>query len=242
MSLDLLAFGPHPDDVELSCGGWLALASARGQRTGIVDLTAGELATNGTVDERRAEAEAAAEVLGLTSRDNLGLPDGGIRADDTEQLAAVVRVVRAHRPLLVLAPHPEARHPDHEAAGELLKRALFFAGLAKFRPDLGPSWRPKRLLTYPQRHEVRASFVVDVSEVYARKEQAIRCHRSQLGGAPTLVNSSLGIEAFTVRDRYWGASIGVRYGEPYCVAGPLPLADPVAHFAEAPTPVLVPPR
>lgn len=244
MTVDLLAFGAHPDDLELSCGGWLALAARGGQAVGLVDLTAGELATNGTVEERAREAAAAAEVLGVRFRENLGLPDGGI--DDTEaaQLAAVVARLRRHRPTLVLAPALEARHPDHAAAGRLLQRAVFFAGVGGYRPDLGERHRPLRLVGYPERHEVGADFVVDVGSVYDTKRAAIACHASQVGdGRPTLVNDPVGRDAFEVRDRYWGASIGVAYGEPYLLGTPLPLSDPLAHFREHPaTPVWVPRR
>ena len=113
---DLLAFGAHPDDVELSCGGWLALAASRGQRVVIVDLTRGELATNGSPTIRAAEAEAAAEVLGVAVRENLELPDGELRADDPDQIAAVVEAMRHHRPTLALGPWVEARHPDQGAS------------------------------------------------------------------------------------------------------------------------------
>lgn len=248
MSLDLLALGAHPDDAEICCGGWLALAGQRGQRAAIVDLTRGELATNGTPEQRALEANEAAGVLGLALRENLGLPDGGLRAGDAEQLAAVVGALRRHRPKLLLAPWTEARHPDHGAAGHLATQAVFFAGLRSYRPELGEPWRPLRLVAYPERHDGQADFVVDVSAVYAQKWAAIQCHRSQVGhrgegGAAreTLLTRPLGLEAFEVRDRYWGATIGTSHGEPYLLGAPVPLSDPVAHFTAHPaSPVLVP--
>ncbi len=242
-ALDLLALSPHPDDAELSCGGWLALAAARGQRVQILDLTHGELATNGTPAGRAAEALAAAAALGVTRAPCLGLPDGGLRADEPDHLAAVVQALRRLRPRLLLAPWVEARHPDHAAAGALAERAVFFAGVRRYRPDLGAPTRPGRLVFYPQRQEVTPSFVVDVSDSYPRKQQALACHASQLGpgGAPTLINAPLGLEAWAVRDRYWGAAIGVRHGEPYLIRGPVPLADPLT-LADGPAPVLVPAR
>ncbi len=264
MTLDLLAFGAHPDDVELSCGGWLILAGRRGQRTGVVDLTRGELATNGTPEERDREAADAAAALGLAVRENLRLPDGGLRAEDPEQLAALVGAIRRHRPALLLAPWTEARHPDHAAAGALATKAVFFAGLRRYRPDLGEPWRPLRRLAYPERHDAPATFVVDTSEVHEQKLVALACHGSQFtrpvrpltptlspdavergtgdsGGADTILTRPLGLDAFVVRDRYWGATIGVTHGEPYLLEGPVPIADPVAHFAAHPAvPVLVP--
>ena len=241
MTLDLLCIAPHPDDAELSCGGLLALCRTRGQAAGVVDLTAGELATHGTVAERAAEATEAAGVLGLVRRDNLGLPDGGVDAADAEQVDALVACLRELRPAVLLVPHRDARHPDHAAAGALCHRATFLAGLAKHRPSLGAPHRP-RVLHYPQRHEVRPDLVVDISAVQPTKWAAIRCHRSQLGQRDTLVGASLGLEAFEVRDRYWGASIGVAHGEPYLLGSPVPVDDPVALLRGTPPPVLVPPR
>lgn len=242
-AVDLLAFGAHPDDVELSCGGLVALAASRGQRVVIIDLTRGELATNGTVAIRTEEAEAAAAALGIETRENLELPDGELRADDADQLAAVVEALRHHRPRVVLSPWVEARHPDHAAAGQLVERAAFLAGVARFRPDLGPPGRPDRVVFYPARREVRPSFVVDITAVADLKARAIGCHKSQFGGdgAPTLINAPLGVEAFAVRDRYWGATIGVRHGEPYLIRGPVPLPDPVSALSEDQSPpVLLP--
>ncbi len=240
--LALLAFGAHPDDAELSCGGWLARA-ATSERVGIVDLTSGELASNGTPAVRAEEARAAARALGVELRECLGLPDGGLRGDDAEQVDAVVGALRRLRPELVVGPWLRARHPDHSAAGRLVERACFVAGLVKHRPDLGAPWRPLRLVRYPQRHELRPDFVVDVTAVYEQKRAAIACHASQLGGTPTMVNDPVGLGAFEARDRYWGASIGVAFGEPYALSGPVPLGDPVAHFRAHPhPPTLVPDR
>lgn len=242
MSLDLMVLGPHPDDAELCCGGLLALAAQRGQRAVIVDLTRGERATNGSVAVREREAAAAAAVLGLAGRSNLGLPDAGLRGDDGEQIDAVVAALRAQRPALLCAPWIEARHPDHAAAGRLAQAAVFLAGVRKHRPDLGEPHRP-RLVHYPMRVEARPDFVVDTSGVVEVKARAVACHASQLAQGGTLIGSQLGAEAFEVRDRYWGASIGVRYGEPYRLGTPVPISDPIAHFAAHPgLPTLAPLR
>lgn len=241
--LDLLALSPHPDDVELSCGGWLALTAQRGQRAAILDLTRGEAATNGTPAERAAEAAAAAAALGVPRLPPLDLPDGGLRAGDPHQLAALVRAIRAYRPRLLLAPWVQDRHPDHSAAGALAEQAAFLAGVRNHAPELGAPHRPARVVFYPQRHEVIPSFVVDVTAVYAAKQAAIAAHASQFGGGgePTLINAPLGLQAWAVRDRYWGASVGVAHGEPYLIRAPMPLADPLA-LADGPLPVLVPSR
>jgi bacillithiol biosynthesis deacetylase BshB1 len=269
-AVDLLAFGAHPDDVELCCGGLLALSAARGHRTGIVDLSRGELATAGTPERRAAEAAQAAKILGLTVRENLSFPDGWIHpwsgyddhdvsSDDPpgagapparSQLARVVSVLRRLRPEVVLVPWTHERHPDHEATSALLKKALFFCGVAKFTTENGPSdgpprpelppFSPRQVLFYPMRYEVEPSFVVDISAVVEQKAQAISAYASQLGlGRPadrplTLIGSPLTVEAFEARDRYHGAMIGVRAGEPYRLRGVLGLADPLGHFRANP--------
>ena len=128
--IDVLAFGPHPDDVEIFCGGVLITLADLGYRTGILDLTRGELASQGTVDERAREAEEAAKVMGLAIRENLGLPDGFIdQGANSPHLPLAVEAIRRHRPELLLVPWIEERHPDHVAASGLMTRALFFAGL-----------------------------------------------------------------------------------------------------------------
>ncbi len=243
MSLDLLCFAPHPDDAELSCGGWLALCAQRRQKAGICDLTRGERASNGTPEGRKNEATRAAGILGLASRIQLELPDAGITVDDTS-VNAVIEVIRTERPRIVLAPWVEARHPDHRRAGELVRRAVYLAGLSRYGAQgSGVPHRP-RLLHYAQRHEMRPDLVVDISTVVKTKRDAIAAHVSQMGpGTPTLVNQPVGQGAWEVRDRYWGASIGVAHGEPYLLGTPIPVSDPLAHFHAHPAvPALVPLR
>lgn len=236
---DLLAFGPHPDDVELFCGGTLIRAHDLGHSTGVIDLSRGELASHGTPELRAQEAAAASGVMGLSLRENLGLPDGGIDAASREQLEKVVEALRRHRPELVLVPWMEERHPDHVATSELLTRAVFFAGLRKFTTG-GATERhvPRQLLYYAMRHRMTPSFVVDTSAAWARKAQAIACHASQVqrqaGQDATLVSSPRALEALEARDRYYGSMLGVRHGEPLRSASMLGLGDPVAHFRSNP--------
>lgn len=238
--LDVLAFGAHPDDVEIFCGGILITLADLGYRTGIVDLTHGELASRGTPEGRALEAEEASKVLGLAVRENLGLPDGFLAASpDSPQLPVAVEALRRHRPELVLIPWIEERHPDHVAAGELLTRALFFAGLRKFAsgPSAAP-FEPRQALYYEMRHRMTASFIVDTSKAWDRKAKAIACHKSQVtrGGqdAPTLIGSPRAIEAIEARDRYRGSEIGVRHGEALRSPQALGLADPIDHFRANP--------
>lgn len=258
--IDLLAFGAHPDDAEICCGGLLASAAKRGHRTAIVDLSRGELGSLGTPELRAAEAERAARILDVAHRENLGLPDGwifpysGYDADAAErpaisQLTKVVGVLRRLRPTVVLIPWAHERHPDHEAASALLDKALFFAGVRKFpagngKPDL-PPFSPAEVLYYPMRYDPEPSFITDISDVVEQKGEAIRAYASQLTrSAPVLedpshpsplIASSLTLEAFEARDRAYGARIGTRAGEPYVCRGTLNLPDPVSFFRETPT-------
>ncbi|WP_434381946.1 bacillithiol biosynthesis deacetylase BshB1 [Melittangium boletus] len=244
--LEVLAFGPHPDDVELFCGGLLASLASQGHRTGIVDLTRGEKSSRGTPETRLAETEAASRVLGLTVRENLELPDGwihpwgGFEAPEPERtrtapVARVVEVLRRLRPELVLVPWWHERHPDHEATSALVTRALFFAAVRKFETEPpGEPFTPRQVLYYPMRHQAEPSFVVDVTAVHTRKMQAVRCYASQvearIEGPQTLVGSPLSLTSLEARDRFYGARIGVAHGEPYVLRETLGLKDPVEHF------------
>ncbi|MGM0575271.1 MAG: bacillithiol biosynthesis deacetylase BshB1 [Myxococcota bacterium] len=237
-ALDLLAFGPHPDDVELCCGGLLAKMAAAGHRVGVVDMTRGELASNGTPEERAEEAAAAARALGLVHRENLALPDGGL-TPAAEQVARVVEAIRRLRPALVLAPWRQARHPDHEATSEIVTRAVFFAGVRRY--ETAPSaerFVPDALIHYQMRGLFEPSFVVDVTDAYEAKTRAIACYGSQVGRAgaetPTLANAPLNLSALEARDRHHGAMIGVSHGEPFRVRGAVPVDDPVRHLRGRP--------
>jgi len=239
-AIDVLAFAPHPDDVELFCGGVMITLADLGYRTGIVDLTRGELASQGTPDERAGEAAAAAKVMGLALRENLGLPDGFINgAADSPHLPAAVSALRTHRPELVLLPWNEERHPDHVAASELMTRAVFFAALKSFTGGAGAApFTPRQVLYYEMRHRMPASFIVDTSKAWERKAKAVACHASQLtrrdAQAATLISSPLAWEAIEARDRYRGSEIGVRHGEALRSPQALGVADPLAfHRANA---------
>lgn len=244
--IDVLAFGPHPDDVELFCGGLLARMAAQGYRTGIIDLTRGEKSSRGTPETRAEETEAASRALKLSLRENLGLPDGWVNPwagfedpePDRTRTAAVARVVevlRRLRPELVVVPWEEERHPDHEATSALVTRALFFAGVRKFDTEPpGAPFTPRQVLYYPLRHLAEPSFVVDVTSVYEQKRAAVRCYASQVQPRPdaprTLVGSPLSLSSLEARDAFYGAQVGVAYGEPYVLRETLGLNDPLEHF------------
>ena len=235
--IDVLAFGAHPDDVELFCGGTVIRLGELGYRTAVADLSRGEKASLGTPEGRAREAEAAAAELGIQFRDNLELPDTELAVTPV-QLAAVVAVLRRRRPELVLAPWIEDRHPDHVVASELVTRAVMLAGVRNFAPETGARFVPRQLLYYALRHRMAPSFVVDTSAVAARKARAIACYASQLvrrdGDDPTLISAPGAAAAIEARDRYFGSMIGTSHGEPLRTAAVMGLADPVRHFRDNP--------
>jgi bacillithiol biosynthesis deacetylase BshB1 len=240
--IDVLAFAPHPDDAELFCGGTLVRLAELGYTTAVVDLTRGERASHGTPEERVRESAAAAVELGLAFRDNIGLPDTELAAVP-DQIAAVVGVLRQRRPELVLAPWIEDRHPDHAAAGALVSRAVYFAGVRRFAADRGERFVPRQLLYYAMRHRMTPSFIVDTSSAAARKARAIACYASQLvrrgTGAdadPTLISSPRATQAIEARDRYYGSMIGTSHGEPLRSPNVPGLVDPVRQFRDNPFP------
>ena len=218
-AVDVVAIAAHRDDVELTCGGTLLRAAARGQRTAVIDLTQGEMGTRGSAAVRAEEAERAAVVLGLASRENLALPDAGI-TNTPETRAALARLIRRLRPRVVIAPSPWARHPDHRVAAELVRDACFVAGLAKVAPDV-PRHRPRKVIhciTYRE-DAVKPTFVVDVSDVFERKMEAIRCYASQFDEAvqagEVYPNGEPLYEIVRHQAARYGSLIRTRYGEPF---------------------------
>ena len=218
--LDILAIAAHRDDVELTCGGTLIKAARRGQRTGILDLSQGEMGTRGSAKTREDEASRAAAVLGLAIRENLGLPDAGIMNNEATR-EKLVRAIRRLKPRMVIAPaFHGGRHPDHIATMQLVRDASFLGGLAKFASDV-PKHRPHKVLhamTYRQDF-VKPTFVVDISDEFETKMEAVRCYGSQFDGAqqagevyPT--GESL-YDVVTHHAAYYGALIRCRYGEPF---------------------------
>ena len=235
MQVDLLAFGPHPDDIEIGIGGTLARHVQAGHRVGLCDLTRGELSSNGTVEERRAEAAAALEVLGAAWRENLDLPDGEVRVAP-DQVRAVAELIRRARPRTVAAPYWEDRHPDHVGGSRLVTAAAFRAGLRRADLD-GDPFRPDWICYYFINDSAPASFVVDVSAQYEIKRRALRCHRSQFEEAspdavPTRLTSAAFLRLVESRDEQFGARLGVSFGEGLVVTEPI-VRDGLLRFDEA---------
>jgi bacillithiol biosynthesis deacetylase BshB1 len=223
MHVDLLAFGPHPDDLEIGMGGTLRRQADLGGRVGLCDLTRGEMGSNGTPQGRVEEAERAAAVLRAQWRHNLGLPDGGLTTA-REHVTPVVELIRRARPRVVAIPYDGDRHPDHVAAHGLLKRAVFDAGLRRFAAA-GEPWRPDLVCLYFINDWATPTFVVDVSEVYTSKREALACHESQFaatpGAAPTRLTSPQFMQLVESRDAQFGAQSGVRFAEGFIVREPL---------------------
>jgi bacillithiol biosynthesis deacetylase BshB1 len=219
MSVDILAIAAHRDDVELTCGGTLLAAAARGRRTAIIDLTAGEAGTRGSADVRAREAERAAEVLGVAVRENLGLPDAAL-VNTPETRATLAVAIRRFRPRIVIAPASYGRHPDHRVAAELVREASFIAGLKKIEPSVPPH-RPFKIvhtLTYRE-DPVKPTFIVDISDVFDRKLDAIRCYASQFDGVQqageVYPNGDPLLEIVRHQAAHYGSQIRTRYGEPF---------------------------
>ena len=232
----ILAIGAHPDDAEISCGGTLALAARQGFHVGVLDLTKGELSTNGTVEERAEEAAEAARLLGVATRMNAGLPDGGIDAGNDEQARSVVRILRTLRPALLLTHAPHDRHPDHVQASQLVDRAWYLAGLRQFRSE-GEPCRAEGRYYFASRIGFAPTFVVDITSTWEEKRRAILAHRTQVSrgsaSSPTPLNDPDFIQRIEARARHFGSQIGVRYGEPFRSTEPIGFRSLDALFSTA---------
>jgi bacillithiol biosynthesis deacetylase BshB1 len=227
--LDVLAVGAHRDDVELTCGGTLARLRRLGRRTGILDLTQGEMGTRGGAESRADEAARAADVLGVAMRENLALPDAAItNTPETRMLLAAV--LRRWRPAVVIAPAPRGRHPDHRVTSQLVRDAVFIAGLAKVAPEL-PAFRPRKVvhaIAYREDH-IKPTFVVDITDDFDTKMAAVRCYASQFDGAlqagevyPT------GDPLYHVlrhQAAHYGSLIRCRFGEPFYTSETMKVDD-----------------
>jgi N-acetylglucosamine malate deacetylase 1 len=228
---DALFFGAHPDDVELFAGGTVAALTRAGHDVVIADLTAGELASNGTPAQRREESVRAAALLGARNeRPVLSLPDGGLDPHDPSQLEAVVRAIRVHRPRLLIGPWPDDRHPDHVAAGELIRRAVFFAGVARHAPAAGGVHRPLRTLYYPCHHDVRVDLLVDVTDAMSQWQSSLEVYASQFvregDRLSTQINRPGFLEAARGRRAHWGNLRGVHFAEAFVHDGPWVISLP----------------
>lgn len=226
--LDVLAFAPHPDDLELCCGGTLIRLTDAGCRVGLVDLTRGEKGSRGTPEIRAREADAAREILGARARLNLGLPDLGVDARDPSQIRRVVEVIRRHRPRLVLTCSEHDHHPDHVEAAHLVERAVYTAGLWSYDAP-GEPHRPGRVLFYMGRIVFEPRLIIDITPVHDQKMRAAACFESQFVRDPddpirTPISDPGFMERITARARHYGSRIGVSFGEPFDLREPFGLS------------------
>lgn len=221
IKLDILVLAAHPDDAELSCGGTIAAHVAMGKKVGIVDLTRGELGTRGTPEIRTREAEASQDVLGVSVRENIGFADGFF-VNDKEHQRALIQVIRKYQPDIVLANAVDDRHPDHARGAALARDACFYAGLRRIETEYkGKSqqaWRPEKIYHFIQSNYIQPDLVVDISEYWEKKMQAIRCFESQFEGGSadepqTYLTTPIFMQFIEARAKELGHSIGVAYGE-----------------------------
>jgi bacillithiol biosynthesis deacetylase BshB1 len=224
MAVDLLAFGPHADDIEIGIGATIAAHTSAGYAVGLCDLTRGELSSNGTPAARRVEADAAARVLGAAWRENLEWPDGGI-ARSPASIRSAVEAIRRHRPGAIAIPYWDDRHPDHRAASEVLSVAAFTSGLRRYETADAP-WRPDWVCYYFINDAAAPSFVIDVSAHYDRKRQALACYASQFAGqqddaVPTRLTAPTFPQLIESRDAQFGALAGVAFAEGIVVREPI---------------------
>jgi len=230
--VDVLAIGAHPDDVELGCGGTLALLASSGRRVGILHLTRGEGGTRGSAKEREREARVAATALGAEVLEFLDCGDGRLRTGHEEEDELIERI-RRYRPRLVFAPAPADRHPDHGRAFRLVEAACFYSGLAS--RGNGEPHRPSAVFSYMQHDPFEPRFIVDVSASWDAKMRALAAYRSQLhqpgeevDGPATKVASPEFRQAVEGRARHFGLMISARFGEPFCSRLPVAISDPMA--------------
>lgn len=217
MSLDVLAVGAHPDDVEVGIGALIRKLVVQGRRVGILDLTRGELGTRGSVEERGAEAADAARILGVVQRENAGLPDGRL-ADTEEHWRAVIPFLRRSRPAILLAPMRDDRHPDHEAAHFLMRKANHLAGLKKLQTEEGlEPWRARRIFYYSVYLDTALpDLVVDVTDQFDTKIEALSAFKSQFhnpgyAGDKTFISSQRFWDGIRSRAAYWGTRLATAY-------------------------------
>ena len=229
MALDILAIAAHPDDVEQTCGGTLLRMAQAGYRTGIIDLTAGDMGTRGSPEIRVAESAAAAKILQCEWRDNLHFPDARLENSMAGRMT-IAQKIRETRPRVVIIPYWEARHPDHYRAGEMAYEACFLAGLRKIDPYTEPH-RPYKVIYSSQYANVPPSFVVDITDQFDRRMDSLLTYESQYG--PSEGGSDLFPPAAEVRDRlaaiarYYGNMIGAKYGEAFVVKETMRVEDVV---------------
>lgn len=223
MKLDILVFAAHPDDAELACSGTILKYKAEGKKVGVIDLTRGELGTRGSAELRKEEAEAAAKILGLDIRENLGMRDGFFQNDEAHQLQ-IIQKIRQYQPEIIIANALYDRHPDHGRGGALLNDATFLSGLPKIVTTLNEetqeAWRPRLFLQFIQDAYIEPDIIIDVSEFWDKKVQSIQAYKSQFFSPDydkeeqqTYISSPQFMLVVEGRAREFGKHIGTAFAE-----------------------------
>lgn len=233
-TVDIIFFGAHPDDVELSAGGTAAKCVKDGLRIGIVDLTRGEMGTRGTPQTRQKESQAAAKALGATFRQQLDFQDGNLQTGREQELE-IIELLRIRRPKLVIAPWPDDRHPDHTRTGRIVTEASFYAGLKSLKTG-APEHRPQTVLYYMQNYMVPPSFVVDVSKHWKAKMRSVAAYKSQFFDPnskepKTFISDPKFLDMIDARGRHFGALIGAQFGEAFVTKQPPRVDDLIGAYA-----------
>jgi N-acetylglucosamine malate deacetylase 1 len=233
MKTDVLAFAPHPDDAEMGCGGLLIKLKKAGYKTGIIDLTRGELSSNGDIETRTRETSAASEVLEIDLRENLDLQDGNI-VNDIESRNRIIEIIRKYQPKMVLMPYYKDRHPDHENAHKLIKDSIFISGLVKYQTSMD-FFRPDIVLNYMLHFEFIPSFIVDITDEFERKIEAVTAYKSQFFSTiekdvVTHISTKSFNDILHTRARYFGLKINCSAGEAYFTNSKIKINDPLAFF------------
>jgi len=223
MKVDILAFGVHPDDVELGCSGTLIASVAAGKKVVIIDLTQGELGTRGSAEIRKTEAANAAKVIGVAARENLEMADGFFQNDETN-IRKIIIAIRKYQPEIILCNAPEDRHPDHGRSSKLVSDAAFLSGLRKIETALNGekqgAWRPKYVFHYIQDRYLKPDFVFDISDYHEKKIESILCYTTQFNTTDnsepeTYISNPDFLETVKARALLLGKRIGVKYAEGY---------------------------
>ncbi len=223
MKLDALIFAAHPDDAELGVGGTIKNLTKNNFSVGIIDFTKGEMGTRGTIADRQTEAANSGKILGISYRDNFNLPDGKLKVNETS-IALAIDKIREYKPTVIFAPYFNDRHPDHIAVSKIIKQAYFFSGVKNYKNTTDnielTSFRPDKLLYYFQAYTFEPNVIIDISDFFMDKMEAIKAFSSQFynpksSEPETFISKPDFLEFIEARAKFFGSQIGVKYGEPF---------------------------
>ena len=230
MKVTIMAFGAHPDDVELRCSGTLIKLAEKGHKIAVVDLTRGECGSRGSPPKRMEESKTALNIMGLDFRENLELSDTNIEINEKNKIK-VINIIRKYKPEIIFLPYLDDRHPDHTYASKLIFEASFYSGLKNIKTDY-ESFRPVYNIYYMCHYTFEPTFIVDISDVFEKKINAINAYKSQFEinkemELNDLLKSPFSLENVEAKDRFYGSLIGVRYGEPFLLKNPVKTSNPI---------------